>query len=80
MTTHLDRFAATLTDERERVIWSRRLRAMEPESLSTLGEEFKVSKERVRQVEARLKNRLKAYLREALGEEIEFEFSSPDTD
>lgn len=76
----LDKFAATLTDPRERVIWDRRLRAMEPESLSTLGEEFGVSKERVRQVEARLKNRLKQFLRTELGDEIEFEFSNPDTD
>jgi RNA polymerase sigma-32 factor len=74
----LDAFAATLTDDRERVIWARRLLAPEPESLSTLGEEFGVSKERVRQVEARLKRRLKQYLEAELGEEIGFEFQNPD--
>jgi RNA polymerase sigma-32 factor len=76
----LDRFAETLDDERERIIWTRRLLASDPESLSTLGEEFGVSKERVRQVEARLKKRLKAFLEAEMGEEIGFEFQSPDGD
>ena len=76
----LEAFAETLTDERDRVIWERRLLTSEPESLSTLGEEFNVSKERVRQVEARLKRRLKAYLEAELGEEIGFEFQTPDGD
>src|SRR5690606_30622202 len=75
---HLDEFAATLTDERERIIWERRLVAADPESLSTLGDEFGVSKERVRQVEARLKNRLREFLEERLGAEIAFEFDVPE--
>jgi RNA polymerase sigma-32 factor len=74
----LDRFAATLEDERERIIWERRLLATDPESLSTLGDEFGVSKERVRQVEARLKKRLKAFLEAELGSEIGFEFQTPE--
>ena len=74
----LDRFAATLDDERERIIWERRLLASDPESLSTLGDEFGVSKERVRQVEARLKKRLKAFLEAELGSEIGFEFQTPE--
>jgi RNA polymerase sigma-32 factor len=76
----LDSFAKTLDDERERTIWNRRLRAQDPESLSTLGEEFGVSKERVRQVEARLKKRLKAYIEQELGTEISFELQTPDGD
>jgi RNA polymerase sigma-32 factor len=75
---HLDDFAATLTDERERLIWQRRLIAQDPESLSALGDEFGVSKERVRQVEARLKGRLREYLEEKLGSEIAFEFDVPE--
>lgn len=73
----LGRFAETLTDEREREIWERRMVAPEPVSLSELGEEFGVSKERIRQVEARIKKRLRQYLEEELGEEIAFEFSVP---
>ncbi|HMV66941.1 MAG TPA: sigma-70 family RNA polymerase sigma factor [Myxococcota bacterium] len=76
----LDTFAKTLDDERERTIWHRRLRAQDPESLSTLGEEFGVSKERVRQVEARLKRRLKQYIEQELGTEISFELQTPDGD
>lgn len=68
-------FAETLRDDRERTIWTRRLVATDPDSLSTLGQEFGVSKERVRQLEARIKKRLKAYLETELGDEIDFEFS-----
>ena len=48
----------------------------DPSSLSVLGGEFGVSKERVRQLEARIKKRLKAYLEAELGDEIDFEFST----
>lgn len=75
---HLDTFAETITDPRERLIWERRMVAPEPESLSTLGDEFAVSKERVRQIEARMRKRLKAFLEERLGDEIAFEFDVPD--
>jgi RNA polymerase sigma-32 factor len=71
-------FASQIDDERERAIWYRRLTAQEPASLSELGDEFEVSKERVRQVEARLKRRLKTWLTEALGDEIAFEFQVPE--
>ena len=74
----LDAFAETLHDERERMIWERRMIASEPTSLSELGEEFGVSKERIRQVEARIKKRLKEYLEHELGDEIAFEFQVPD--
>ncbi len=76
--TQLDEFATTLKDDRERTIWDKRLVAVDPVSLSALGEEFGVSKERVRQVEARMKKRLRAYLEEKLGDEIEFEFDVPE--
>jgi RNA polymerase sigma-32 factor len=64
-----------LKDERERIIWDERMVAADPVSLSVLGDRFGVSKERIRQVEARLKKKLKTYLEEQLGEEIDFEFS-----
>lgn len=74
----LSAFAATLTDEREKVIWETRLLASEPVSLSLLGDQFGVSKERIRQVEARMKKRLKSWLESELGDEIDFEFSAPE--
>jgi RNA polymerase sigma-32 factor len=73
----LARFAdEQIKDERERVIWDTRMVAAEPVSLSELGERFHVSKERIRQVEARLRKKLKIFLEEELGEEIDFEFSA----
>ena len=70
-------FAETLTEEREKIIWSERMVATDPVPLSKLGARFGVSKERVRQVEARMKKRLKAYLEAELGDEIDFEFQTP---
>ena len=73
-------FAEGLRDDRERSIWVRRLTAQEPESLASLGEEYGVSKERIRLVEARIKKRLREHLTRELGEEIAFEFDVPDRD
>ncbi|MBX2800039.1 MAG: sigma-70 family RNA polymerase sigma factor [Myxococcales bacterium] len=71
----LDAFAkAHLRDDRERMIWEQRMVATDPVSLSSLGEHFGVSKERIRQVEARLKKRLKTFLEGELGDGFEFEF------
>jgi len=71
----LEAFASTqLRDEREQILWRERLLAEDPVSLSALGDRFGVSKERVRQVEARLKARLRQHLESELGAEIEFEF------
>ena len=64
-----------LRDERERIIWEQRMLATDPVSLSSLGEHFGVSKERIRQVEARMKQKLRTFLEAELGEEISFEFS-----
>ncbi len=53
-------------DDRERRIIEARLLAEEPRTLQELGEEFGVSRERVRQLEARLLERMNAYLQEHL--------------
>jgi RNA polymerase sigma-32 factor len=58
-------------DERERRIIDERLLAEEPRTLQELGEDFGVSRERVRQLEKRLLERLNAYLRENL---VDYEF------
>jgi len=54
-------------DEREQAIFDRRLLAEDPITLRELGEEFGVSRERVRQLEADLKRRLKEFLGRAEG-------------
>jgi len=45
-----------------------------------LGNRYNVSKERIRQVEARIKRRLKPHLRRELGDEIDFDFTVPADD
>ena len=70
----LSAFAETLLDKREKAIWEERLVVADPIPLSRLGERFGVSKERVRQIEARMRKRLKAFLQAELGDEIDFEF------
>lgn len=76
----LQAFAETLTDDRERMIWDMRLVAQEPASLSDLGDKYGVSKERIRQIEARIKKRLRMFLEDEIGDEIDFEFDVRDED
>ena len=71
-------FAAGLSDDRERSIWMERLVAEDPVALAVLGERFGVSRERIRQVESRLKKRLKEFLTKELGSSIEFDFTGED--
>lgn len=47
---------------REQVIFERRLLAEEPLTLQEIGDQYGISRERVRQLEARLKRKLKDYL------------------
>jgi RNA polymerase sigma-32 factor len=71
-------FEATLDDDRERAIWRERLMAHDPASLSEIGDRYKVSKERIRQIQARIEARLKTYLQDQLGDEMAFDFDVPD--
>jgi RNA polymerase sigma-32 factor len=61
----LQRFKKTL-DERENAILNLRLMSDEPVTLQEIGEDFGVSRERVRQIEERLKKKLSAYLLQEL--------------
>jgi len=53
------------------IIFDKRLVADEPLTLQELGDEFGVSRERVRQLEARLTGKLREYLKETLGDAVE---------
>jgi len=68
-------FYETLEDERERAIWRERLVAEDPAALAELGERYGVSRERIRQIEARLKERLKQFLTQELGPELQLDFA-----
>ncbi len=72
----LQEFYETLSNPRDQVIWKRRLIADSPVSLQELGDEYGISKERVRQLESRIKRNLKTFLEEELGEDIAFEFQN----
>jgi RNA polymerase sigma-32 factor len=58
-------------DERDRQIVERRILAQDPRTLNELGEEFGVSRERIRQLEVRLVERLRGYMQEHL---VDFEY------
>ena len=73
----LDAFAATLTDEKERFIFEHRLLppdGEEPLTLQQVGDRFELSRERARQIEAKLVNRLRARL---AAEIPDFELMTP---
>lgn len=59
----LDEFARTLT-EKERFIFEKRLISDEPLTLQDIGAHYGVSRERARQIEANLIDRMRSYMRE----------------
>ena len=70
----VNEFAAELS-ERDQQIVDERILAEDQKTLQELADEFGVSRERVRQLEARLVNRLRAYLKENL---VDFEYYAPE--
>ena len=58
----VEQFAATLKDK-ELEIFRSRLLAEQPMTLQEIGERFGISRERVRQIETRLKNKLKEFIK-----------------
>ncbi|MGQ9500371.1 MAG: sigma-70 family RNA polymerase sigma factor, partial [Dissulfurimicrobium sp.] len=56
---------------KEKIIFERRMLADEPVTLQELGEEFGVSRERVRQIESRLKKKVRQFLKDRI-KDIEF--------
>ena len=66
----MEQFSRTITDSRELALWNRRLMADEPLTLAELGAEYHISKERIRQIEARLKERFKEYISQRIDGDI----------
>jgi len=63
----IEQFAATLKDK-ELEIFRTRLLAEGPPTLQEVGARFGISRERVRQIESRLKRRLKEFLKDQAGD------------
>lgn len=66
----LSEFRETLSGK-DVIIFDKRVVADEPLTLQELGDEFGVSRERVRQLEARLTGKLREYLKATLGDAVE---------
>ncbi|MFT3915602.1 MAG: RNA polymerase factor sigma-32 [Anaeromyxobacteraceae bacterium] len=76
----LAEFAGTITDEKERYIFERRLMPPDgepPLTLQEIGAHFKLTRERARQIEAKLTGRLRDYVREQIPD---FELLGPPED
>ena len=74
VSTALDSFAKTLTDEREIMAWQKHLMTEDPISLSELGNHFGVTKQRMGQIVNAIRKRLKAHLIAELGPDVELGF------
>lgn len=72
----VEAFAATL-DERDRRIIDERILAEEPKTLQEMGDAFGITRERVRQLEARVVSRLREYLKKNM---VDFEYYGPPRD
>jgi RNA polymerase sigma-32 factor len=72
----LDEFRKTLSGK-DLEIFDKRLVAEDPMTLQELGNTFGVSRERVRQLEARVVSRLRDYMKENL---VDFEYYAPGKD
>ena len=75
----VEKFKKTLSG-RDVTIYERRLEALlhdeDPVTLQAIGDEYGITRERVRQIEARLKKRLRAFLQEELPDLRDNEFGS----
>jgi RNA polymerase sigma-32 factor len=71
---HIDSFRPSL-DERERMILDQRILAEEPLTLQDVGDHFGLTRERVRQIEKKMVDRLREHLKANL---VDFDYWAPD--
>ncbi len=70
---HVEKFAEGI-DERELKILHERILAEDPKTLQEIGEAFGLTRERVRQIEKRLVQKLREYLKENM---VDFDYYAP---
>lgn len=71
----IDAFGEQLEDERERAIWYERTTAEDPKYLRELGDDWGVSKERIRQIEAELISEFRSFFTKRLGGRKQVEYA-----
>jgi RNA polymerase sigma-32 factor len=71
---HVERFAVDL-DAREQKILRQRILADEPRTLQEIGDDFGLTRERVRQIEKKLVDNLRDYLKDNL---VDFDYWAPE--
>lgn len=76
MAEKMREFGATLTGK-DKMIFEHRLLTEEPKTLQEIGEIYRISRERVRQIEERLKKRLKEFLLREMKDVEEIEMVRP---
>ena len=74
----LAEFGKTLTDEKDKFLFEHRVAAEEPMTLQEVGDRFGFTRERARQIEARLTGRLRDYLRKELPDFAELSVNPPE--
>jgi RNA polymerase sigma-32 factor len=70
----IDTFGRDIEAARERAIWFDRMIAEDPKSLVQLGDEWGVSKERIRQVEVQIRETFKQFLLNRMGDDVEIDW------
>jgi RNA polymerase sigma-32 factor len=70
----LREFETQLEEERDKDIWRRRLVSDSPMTLQEIGDLFGVSRERARQLEARILKKLKKFLHDEVGDIQDLDF------
>src|SRR5690554_3144513 len=72
----IDAFARQIPDPRRVSIWRQRMVAEEPATLAELGEQWGVSKERIRQIEVGMREDFRIFLLAQLGDDIQLDWLS----
>ena len=67
----IERYQATITDERDRAIWTEHLISQDPTSLVELGKRYGVSKQRMGQLATKLKRGFRRHVIDELGPETQ---------
>jgi len=70
----IKKFGDQLEDDRERAIWFERMIADDDKALVELGDDWGVSKERIRQVEVQIRDKFREFLRDELGDDVDIDF------